>query len=51
VDRYVLLIHPLFLGGGTRLFAAKAPLRRLTLESAITSGTGTILATYTKAST
>jgi dihydrofolate reductase len=50
VDRYVLLVHPLLLGGGTRLFADRAPLRRLTLESTVTSTTGVIMATYVRSS-
>jgi dihydrofolate reductase len=50
VDRYVLLVHPLLLGEGTRLFADRAPLRRLTLESTVTSTTGVIMATYVRSS-
>lgn len=45
VDRYVLLIHPLVLGTGLRLFdgAEFGPLR---LVDSVTTGTGVIIATY-----
>lgn len=46
VDRYILLIHPLVLGSGRRLFADGLPPARLALvESQITT-TGVIIATY-----
>ncbi len=45
IDEYVLLIHPLVLGSGQRLFddGAKAELR---LVGSVTTGTGVIIATY-----
>ncbi|MFI7546724.1 dihydrofolate reductase family protein [Actinoplanes sp. NPDC049599] len=47
VDRYVLSIHPLVLGSGTRLFGAgAAAYRELTLVETVTSTTGVIIATY-----
>ncbi|GAA3340620.1 dihydrofolate reductase family protein [Amorphoplanes nipponensis] len=47
VDQYVLLIHPLTLGTGTKLFAEDAPARReLTLLGSVTTTTGVIIARY-----
>jgi dihydrofolate reductase len=46
VDRYVLLIHPLLLGRGRRLFdgaALRAPLR---LVDSVTTTRGVVIATY-----
>ena len=48
VDQYVLLVHPLLLGSGRRLFAADAPRQQLTLTNSVTTTTGVILATYTR---
>ncbi|MEY9931657.1 dihydrofolate reductase [Catenulispora sp. GP43] len=45
VDRYVLLIHPLVLGTGLRLFDG-AELGELRLTGSVTTGTGVIIATY-----
>ena len=45
IDRLVLLIHPLVLGGGQRLFPAEGPAYGLELVSAITTTTGVIIAT------
>nr|WP_212021804.1 dihydrofolate reductase family protein [Catenulispora pinistramenti] len=45
VDRYVLLIHPLVLGTGLRLFEG-AELTKLRLTDTVTTGTGVIIATY-----
>jgi dihydrofolate reductase len=45
IDRYVLLIHPLMLGSGRRLFDAGPP-AGLVLESSVTTTTGVIIATY-----
>jgi dihydrofolate reductase len=45
VDRYVLLIHPLVLGTGIRLFEG-AELGALRLTASVTTGTGVIIATY-----
>jgi len=46
VDRYALLIHPLVLGAGTRLFDESAPLTEFTLVDSVVTGTGVIIATY-----
>jgi dihydrofolate reductase len=48
VDRYVLLIHPLVLGSGRRLFADGGPTVRLRLVDATTTTTGVVIATYQK---
>ena len=47
VDRLVLLIHPLVLGAGLRLFSeAGTELSALHLVDSVTTGTGVIIATY-----
>ncbi|HEY9413036.1 MAG TPA: dihydrofolate reductase family protein [Jiangellaceae bacterium] len=46
VDRYVLLIHPLVLGSGRRLFDADGTLVPLRLVDSVTTTTGVIIATY-----
>jgi dihydrofolate reductase len=46
VDRYVLLIHPLVLGKGLRLFPDDGALASLKLLDAKTTTTGVIIATY-----
>jgi len=46
IDEYVLMIHPLVLGEGRRLFPAGFPDTKLTLTSATPSTTGVIIATY-----
>lgn len=45
VDRYVLLIHPLVLGTGLRLFDG-AESAKLRLVGSVATGTGVIIATY-----
>lgn len=45
VDSYVLQIHPVVLGSGTRLFGA-ADRRDLVLERSVTTTTGVIIAQY-----
>jgi dihydrofolate reductase len=45
VDEYTLLIHPLVLGSGRRLFPEDGPLR-LQLVGSVTTGTGVVIATY-----
>ena len=45
IDELVLLIHPLVLGQGTRLFADRGPAYRLELVSTVTTTTGVIIAT------
>ncbi|HEU4545785.1 MAG TPA: dihydrofolate reductase family protein [Microlunatus sp.] len=49
VDRYALLIHPLVLGEGTRLFDESSPLTEFTLVDSVVTGTGVIIATYHRA--
>jgi dihydrofolate reductase len=46
IDRYMLLIHPLVLGSGRRLFDGDGTLAKLTLIDTKTSTTGVIIATY-----
>jgi dihydrofolate reductase len=46
VDRYVLLIHPLVLGTGRRLFDDGDPSAALRLVDAVTTTTGVVIATY-----
>jgi dihydrofolate reductase len=49
VDRYVLLIHPLVLGTGRRLFGDGGPSAALRLVDAVTTTTGVVIATYQRA--
>jgi dihydrofolate reductase len=46
IDKYVLMIHPLTLGKGLRLFADGATLVNYTLASSKTAPNGIIVATY-----
>jgi dihydrofolate reductase len=46
VDVYVLLIHPLVLGRGRRLFGEGAPRTALRLVGSVTTTTGVLIATY-----
>ena len=46
VDHYVLLMHPLVLGSGRRLFADHGPVARLQLIDATPTTTGVVIATY-----
>lgn len=46
VDRYVLLIHPIVVGSGRRLFTGDGTLATLKLVDSITTTTGVIIATY-----
>src|SRR5262245_14213601 len=46
VDEYFLLIHPLILGGGRRLFDDGVPLARLQLADTTTTTTGVVMARY-----
>jgi dihydrofolate reductase len=46
VDGYVLLIHPLVLGSGRRLFADDGAFAALRLVDAQTTSTGVLIATY-----
>jgi dihydrofolate reductase len=46
VDEFVLLIHPVVLGVGQRLFPDRGPFRRLDLIQSETTSTGVIIAVY-----
>jgi dihydrofolate reductase len=46
VDEYVLLIHPLVLGSGRRLFPEGSPSVTLRLVDTKTTSTGVVIATY-----
>jgi dihydrofolate reductase len=48
IDRYTLLIHPLTLGIGTRLFEGPAPLTEFDLTDSVTTTKGVIIAYYTR---
>ena len=51
VDEFVLLIHPLVLGSGRRLFAGDIALGALRLIRSVTTSTGVVIATYQPAET
>ena len=46
IDEYILLIHPLILGAGRRLFADDGAFAALQLVNLQTSATGVVIATY-----
>lgn len=46
IDRYILLIHPLVLGAGQRLFADDGTFASLQLVSAKATRSGVVVATY-----
>jgi dihydrofolate reductase len=46
VDQYVLLLHPLVLGTGRRMFPDGGPYAELRLVDAVPTTTGVIIATY-----
>jgi dihydrofolate reductase len=48
IDEYTLLIHPLTLGSGTRLFDGPAPLTRFELTGSVTTTKGVIIAHYAR---
>lgn len=48
IDRYTLLICPLTLGRGARLFEGPAPLTEFELTSSVTTTKGVIIAEYTR---
>jgi dihydrofolate reductase len=50
IDLYVLLIHPLVLGSGRRLFPDGGPSTPLRLVDSVTTTTGVVIATYEAAS-
>jgi dihydrofolate reductase len=50
VDEYLLMIHPVVLGSGQRMFPDGGPPLNLKLAEAVTTTTGVVLATYVKES-
>lgn len=48
IDRYALLIYPLTLGTGTRLFEGPAPVTEFDLSSSVTTTKGVIIAHYSR---
>jgi dihydrofolate reductase len=48
IDRYTLLIHPLTLGKGKRLFEGPAPLTEFELTGSVTTPKGVIIAHYNR---
>jgi dihydrofolate reductase len=50
VDEYVLMIHPLVLGSGRRLFADGGAFAALRLVDSKPTTTGVVIATYQPAS-
>jgi dihydrofolate reductase len=46
IDAVMLLIHPLLLGAGQRMFAAAGPPVSLRLRDCVTTSTGVLIATY-----
>lgn len=46
VDQYILLVHPLVLGTGRRLFTDGDPVTKLRLVKSVPTTTGVIIATY-----
>ncbi len=46
IDRFILLIHPLVLGSGRRLFDGGLPPAQFRLTDSLTTTTGVIIATY-----
>jgi dihydrofolate reductase len=46
IDTYTLLIHPLVLGSGTRLFPPACPDRKLDLVRSTATSSGVVIATY-----
>lgn len=46
VDQYVLVIHPIVLGSGARLFEGSLPLTRFALTRSVATPTGVIVAYY-----
>lgn len=48
IDHYLLLIHPLTMGSGLRLFDGPAPLAEFELTRSVTTGKGVIIAHYTR---
>jgi dihydrofolate reductase len=51
IDEYKLLIHPLVLGSGRRLFPDGSAFAKLRLTGSVTTTTGVVIATYQPAET
>jgi dihydrofolate reductase len=49
IDTYLLMIHPLVLGSGRRLFRERAPAAPLRLVDSVTTTKGVVIATYERA--
>jgi dihydrofolate reductase len=49
IDEYILLIHPVVVGSGRRMFADGGPSADLELAESTTTGTGVVIATYRSA--
>lgn len=49
IDTYVLLIHPVVLGTGRRLFRHEGTFAKLRLTDSVTTTTGVVIATYERA--
>jgi dihydrofolate reductase len=49
IDSYTLLVHPLVLGSGRRMFDETSPLTEFTLVHSVPTTTGVIIATYGRA--
>ncbi|MCZ9880581.1 dihydrofolate reductase family protein [Arthrobacter sp. B2a2-09] len=48
IDNYTLLIHPLTMGTGTRLFDGPAPMTKFELTDSVPTTKGVIIARYTR---
>jgi dihydrofolate reductase len=48
IDQYTLVIHPITLGSGSRMFDGPAPLTRFTLTRSVTTTKGVVIAYYDK---
>jgi dihydrofolate reductase len=49
VDEFALMIHPLVIGGGKRLFRDGTPAKKLRLTNTTTTSTGVMIASYVPA--
>jgi dihydrofolate reductase len=50
IDEFVLMIHPLVLGKGRRLFRDTSPLAKFDLTESVTTGTGVIIGAWSASS-
>lgn len=46
IDEYLVMIHPIVLGTGRRLFPDGSPHRKLSLDESVSTRTGVIMCTY-----